>query len=140
MSPISRSLLAADDVQISANDERTPLLAATVSAPLAEAAEAELSAEQHHNKAQNDEDDEKPLDLTQIFLLCYTRLVEHIAFFSIFPYIGFMIEKTGGVPQDNVGFYAGLIESLFSATQMCVMIFWGRVSRRLCHSCFLEVC
>jgi hypothetical protein len=38
-----------------------------------------------------------------------------------------MIEKVGNVEQEEVGFYAGLIESLFSATQMCVMILWGKV-------------
>lgn len=115
--------------QIHANDERTPLLAAVASAPLAEAAEAEISAEEHHPATAEDEEEEedKPLDMIQIFLLCYTRLVEPIAFFSIFPYITYMIEKTGGVAPEDVGFYTGLIESLFSATQMCVMIFWGKV-------------
>ena len=115
--------------QIHANDERTPLLAAVASAPLAEAAEAEISAEEHHPAIAEDEEEEeaKPLDMIQIFLLCYTRLVEPIAFFSIFPYITYMIEKTGGVAPEDVGFYTGLIESLFSATQMCVMIFWGKV-------------
>jgi hypothetical protein len=38
-----------------------------------------------------------------------------------------MIEKVGNVEKEDVGFYSGLIESLFSATQMCVMIFWGKV-------------
>lgn len=112
-----------------ANDERTPLLAAVTSAPLAEAGEAEYAAERAHHGEPPEEDDEEPLDLTQIFLLCYTRLVEPIAFFGIFPYINSMIETTGGVAKEDVGFHSGLIESLFSATQMCVMIFWGRVSK-----------
>jgi hypothetical protein len=55
-------------------------------------------------------------------LLCYTAVVEPIAFFGIFPYINFMIEKVGNVEKEEVGFYSGLIESLFSATQMCVMV------------------
>ena len=38
-----------------------------------------------------------------------------------------MIERVGGVDKEDVGFYSGLIESLFSATQMCVMILWGKV-------------
>lgn len=118
--------------QIKANDERTPLLAAVASAPLAEAAEAETSSEEHHrahvDEEEEEEEEHKPLDMIQIFLLCYTRLVEPIAFFSIFPYITYMTEKTGGVAPEDVGFYTGLIESLFSATQMCVMIFWGKVS------------
>jgi hypothetical protein len=61
-------------------------------------------------------------------VLCYTSVVEPIAFFGIFPYINFMIEKVGNVEKEEVGFYSGLIESLFSATQMCVMIYWGKVN------------
>lgn len=133
MSPSSsRSQQEDDRLSIKANDERTPLLTAVASAPLAEAGEAEVSANgAHHEAPSEDGDEHKELDLTQIFLLCYSRLVEPLAFFSIFPYINSMIEKTGGVAKEDVGFYSGLIESLFSATQMCVMIFWGRVSNRI---------
>jgi hypothetical protein len=138
MSPSSsRSQHEDDDSKVKANDERTPLLAAAASAAFAEAGEAEASAIEAHQAAQSENGDEaRRLDFTQIFLLCYTRVVEPIAFFSIFPYINQMIENTGGIAKEDVGFYSGLIESLFSATQMCVMIFWGRVSdqfQRLGH-------
>ncbi|KAF9732049.1 hypothetical protein PMIN07_008208 [Paraphaeosphaeria minitans] len=123
---ISRS--QGDHSLIKANDERTPLLTAVASAPLAEAGEAEVSANAAHHEAESDE--AKTLDMTQIILLCYTRVVEPIAFFSIFPYINYMIEKTGGIPKDSVGFYSGMIESLFSLTQMCVMMFWGIAADR----------
>jgi hypothetical protein len=114
---------------VKANDERTPLLAAVASALFPEAGEAEVSAIEAHQVEHSENGDEaKQLDFTQIFLLCYTRVIEPIAFFSIFPYINQMIENTGGIAKEDVGFYSGLIESLFSATQMCVMIFWGRVS------------
>ena len=55
------------------------------------------------------DDDDKPLNITQILLLCYTRLVEPIAFFSIFPFINQMIFETGNVKESDVGFYSGLI-------------------------------
>lgn len=127
MSPSTpRSQSKDDHLSIRANDERTPLLTAVASAPLAEAGEAEVSANAAHHEPQSDEANK--MDMTQIVLLCYTRVVEPIAFFSIFPYINYMIENTGGIAKQNVGFYSGLIESLFSLTQMCVMIFWGRVS------------
>jgi hypothetical protein len=114
-----------------ASDETTPLLFGVEAAPLAESAEPA----QHHPSSDEDTaaeeeldaDEEKPLPLAQIFLLCFTRIVEPIAFFGIFPYINFMIEKVGNVPTEEVGFWSGLIESLFSATQMCLMIFWGKV-------------
>lgn len=108
---------------VKANDERTPLLAAVSSAPIAEASDPPAPGDEPGVQL----DDDTPIPRTQIFLLCYARLVEPIAFFSIFPYINSMIEKTGGIDKEDVGFYAGLIESLFSATQMCVMIFWGKV-------------
>jgi hypothetical protein len=37
------------------------------------------------------EDDEKPLPRDQLFLLCLARLVEPVAFFSIFPFLNQMI-------------------------------------------------
>jgi MFS family permease len=74
---------------------------------------------------------DKPLPKTQIILLCYARLVEPIAFFSIFPYINQMLQYNGDLPATDVGFYSGFIESLFSLTQMLVMMFWGRVADRV---------
>ena len=119
---LSRSFLSDGDSSIKAN-ERTPLFA-SVAAPAGEPVDA---APQPNDASNREDDDDMPLPLEQVLLLCYTRMVEPIAFFSIFPYINAMIYETGGIQQADVGFYSGLIESLFSATQMCVMIFWGRV-------------
>lgn len=58
------------------------------------------------------DEDDKPLPRAQIFLLCYCRVVEPIAFFSIFPYINQMILATGGVREEDIGFYSGLIVCL----------------------------
>ncbi|PMB70034.1 putative peptide/nitrate transporter [Beauveria bassiana] len=74
---------------------------------------------------------DKPLPGRQIFLLCYARTMEPIAFFSIFPYIAAMVQRNGHLPPSDVGFYSGLIESLFSLTQMGVLIVWGRLADRL---------
>ena len=113
-----------------APSESTPLLTEIPPEPIPQDASlgtAEFNG--HVDAASNSADAvEKPLPKLQIFLLCFTNVAGPIAFFSIFPYINFMIEKVGGVEKEDVGFYSGLIESLFSACQMCVMIFWGRVS------------
>jgi MFS family permease len=77
------------------------------------------------------DDEEKPLPKVQILLLCYARVIEPLAFFSIFPYVNQMIQDNGGIEDSDVGFYSGLIESLFSLTQAIVMIFWGRAADRL---------
>jgi hypothetical protein len=107
--------------------ESTPLLSEIEPEPLPEA-EQRVHDEIAANDEVEDADVGKPLPRTQIFLLCYTACVAPIAFFSIFPYINFMIERVGGVEKEDVGFYSGVIESLFSAVQMCVMIGWGKVS------------
>lgn len=73
----------------------------------------------------------KPLPRMQMFLLCYARVMEPIAFFSIFPYIAAMVQRNGRLPKSDVGFYSGLIESLFSITQTFVLIYWGRLADRV---------
>ena len=65
----------------------------------------------------------------QILLLCYTAMTEPIAYFAIFPFMPEMIFRTG-VPQSSVGFWTGIIESLFSLVQMVLMIFYGRAADR----------
>ncbi|KAL7911325.1 MFS general substrate transporter [Trichoderma velutinum] len=67
----------------------------------------------------------KPLPKMQVFLLCFAKAMEPIAFFAIFPFIAEMVRRNGKLPKSDVGFYSGLIESLFSATQMVVLYFWG---------------
>ncbi|KAK1249737.1 hypothetical protein MKX08_009740 [Trichoderma sp. CBMAI-0020] len=67
----------------------------------------------------------KPLPKMQVFLLCFAKAMEPIAFFAIFPFIAQMVQRNGNLPESDVGFYSGLIESLFSATQMVVLYFWG---------------
>jgi hypothetical protein len=120
-----------DRPSISASSERTPLLAEVEPEPLSPGEDPLLDADgeliRNVDEEIAQERVEKPLPKTQVFLLCLTSVVPSIAFFSIFPYINFMIEKVGNVETEDVGFYSGLIESLFSATQMCVMIFWGKV-------------
>lgn len=53
-----------------------------------------------------------PLPMKQILLLCFARIIDPVAYFSIFPFINQMIEETGGIKKTDVGFYSGLIVSL----------------------------
>lgn len=77
------------------------------------------------------EAEDERMPYTQILLLCYASLAEPVAYFSIFPFINAMIAETGSIPEASVGFYSGMIESLFSLVQMVLMIFYGRMSDRL---------
>lgn len=112
--------------------EVTPLLATAYAAPAQDPDVAEAVAGGGGAAAsRNDDDGDRPLPRGQIFLLCYARIVEPVAFFSIFPYINQMLlHVSPDLAATDVGFYSGLIESLFSLTQMVVMLFWGRVADR----------
>ncbi|AEO56067.1 hypothetical protein MYCTH_2125036 [Thermothelomyces thermophilus ATCC 42464] len=57
----------------------------------------------------------KSLPRRQVLLLCFARMMEPIAFFSIFPFVAQMVQRNGRLPESDVGFYSGLIKSLFSA-------------------------
>ncbi|MCJ1287832.1 hypothetical protein MMC26_007184 [Xylographa opegraphella] len=113
-------------------DETTALLSTSKADASTAPDEASLPRETQSDGAsrEDDDDDDKPLPTGQIILLCYARLVEPIAFFSIFPFINKMIWETGGLNEADVGFYSGLIESLFSLTQMLLMISWGHAADR----------
>ncbi|KAK0303787.1 hypothetical protein LTR01_007873 [Friedmanniomyces endolithicus] len=79
----------------------------------------------------DNEEEERPMPTLQIILLCYASLAEPVAYFSIFPFINEMIFRLGDLPESSVGFWTGLIESLFSLVQMALMIFYGRAADRL---------
>ncbi len=125
--------------------ETTPLLATTDS----DATRAEVPPKGRTTaavvRANNDDDDggggngngdgdggdAKPLPGLQIALLCYARLVEaHGLLLHIPVHQPVGAGETGGSHDADVGFYSGLIESLFSLTQAIVMIFWGRAADR----------
>ncbi|WPG98786.1 Hypothetical protein R9X50_00158200 [Acrodontium crateriforme] len=121
----------------SAADERTPLLTSPENGSpstrhdeqiLPSDVNGDLKHSGNLNTAGNLDD--KPMPYVQILLLCYATLCEPVAYFSIFPFINEMIERTGGIDKKNVGFYSGLIESLFSLVQMVLMIFYGQAADR----------
>ncbi|KAK2610750.1 hypothetical protein N8I77_004153 [Diaporthe amygdali] len=119
--------------------ERTPLLATNDITPTADPAVSEATTLQGSGSgtfignaaSDQDEDNEPPFPKWQILWICFARLVEPMAFFSIFPYINQMAQENGNLDTADVGFYSGLIESLFSLTQAIFMIFWGKASDRL---------
>ncbi|KAI1452880.1 MFS general substrate transporter [Annulohypoxylon moriforme] len=111
--------------------EVTPLLAASPVATTADSNVASaVAGEGDGNHPLLSKPGEKELPKLQIMLLCYARLIEPIAFFSIFPYINQMVQENGQLDEADVGFYGGLIESNFSLVQMLVMMFWGRAADR----------
>ncbi|KAG1798564.1 major facilitator superfamily domain-containing protein [Suillus plorans] len=74
-----------------------------------------------------------PLPKLQIGILISLHLVEPIASTSIFPYINQLIRELGITGGDDaaVGYYAGIIESLFFAVQALTVLRRGRLSDRI---------
>ena len=107
-------------------DEDTPLLSGQQAAPT-----ASLLTTESPSSTKPTGSTDAPLPKIQLMFLCYARMIEPIAFFSIFPFINQMIQDNGQLAAADVGFYSGLIESLFSLTQMVVMIGWGRAADRI---------
>ncbi|KAG2075779.1 MFS general substrate transporter [Suillus decipiens] len=74
-----------------------------------------------------------PLPKLQIGILMILQLVEPIASMSIFPYINQLIRELGITGGDDaaVGYYAGIIESLFFVAQTLTIMKWSRLSDRI---------
>lgn len=73
----------------------------------------------------------KTMPYVQVLLLCLASFGEPIAFFGIFPFLNEMVAINGNLNEKDVGFYSGLIESLFSLTQVLLMIVYGRAADRI---------
>ncbi|CAG9948856.1 unnamed protein product [Clonostachys rosea f. rosea IK726] len=78
-----------------------------------------------------DAQDSKPLPKGQIYLLCYARLMEMIAFYSVFPYLPQMIQFNDRLPEAEVGFYTGVVESATSIAEVSVLGFWCYLADRI---------
>ena len=101
-------------------DETTALLTVSKANPTISTNEEVIVRETNSNEVGIDDDEDKPLPRAQIFLLCYARIVEPIAFFSIFPFVNKMIWETGGLDEADVGFYSGLIVSTLHALRIYI--------------------
>jgi MFS family permease len=74
-----------------------------------------------------------PLPRRQLNLLLLCRLVEPIAFTSIFSFVNRDIEldTTLNVRPDQVGLYSGCVESVFALCQAVTVLFYGALSDRI---------
>ncbi|KAG1745816.1 MFS general substrate transporter [Suillus paluster] len=74
-----------------------------------------------------------PLPKLQIGILMMMQIAEPIASTSIFPYINQLIRELGitGGNDAAVGYYAGIIESLFYVAQALTVLKWSRLSDRV---------
>ena len=95
-----------------AASESTPLLTEVEPRPITPDDE---SCE--HTAPDGTDEDDRPLPMGQMAVLCFTRLIEPIAFFGIIPFVQDMVERTGGIKEADVGFYSGLIVRMLNPTR-----------------------
>ncbi|GJJ13589.1 hypothetical protein Clacol_007845 [Clathrus columnatus] len=74
-----------------------------------------------------------PLPKMQLFILLYIQLAEPITAHIILPFIVQLIQDTGVTNGDitRVGYYTGLVESLFFLTETLTILQWGRISDKI---------
>ncbi|KAF7360778.1 MFS general substrate transporter [Mycena venus] len=74
-----------------------------------------------------------PLPKFQLFILLWVQLAEPLTSQVIYPFINKLVGElpiTGG-EEKKIGYYAGLIESLFFVTQAFTVLQWGSLSDRV---------
>ncbi|CAD6582288.1 MAG: hypothetical protein TREMPRED_003255 [Tremellales sp. Tagirdzhanova-0007] len=73
-----------------------------------------------------------PLPRLQLFIICLIRITEPMCFQVIFPFINQMLLDVGAVKNpETVGYAAGVVESIFSITQLLTVFHWGTLSDRI---------
>ncbi|EGO24784.1 hypothetical protein SERLADRAFT_449530 [Serpula lacrymans var. lacrymans S7.9] len=74
-----------------------------------------------------------PLPVLQLSILLLIQLAEPVTCTVIYPFVNHLVRQTGITKGDETktGYFAGLIESLFYATEAITVLQWGRVSDRM---------
>ncbi|KAG8945498.1 hypothetical protein FRC04_000783 [Tulasnella sp. 424] len=73
-----------------------------------------------------------PLPVRQLTALLIGQLPEPVVATVLFPFINQLVSEIGvtGGDERKVGYYAGIIESLFFLSEFCMVLRWGRLSDR----------
>jgi MFS family permease len=65
----------------------------------------------------------------QLYILCWARITQNWTDYAIFPFMPALLRFTG-VPEAQVGYKAGLVDSSLAIAQFCAIIFWSRRSEK----------
>ncbi|CAE6362913.1 unnamed protein product [Rhizoctonia solani] len=97
-----------------------------------------LDAPPQSHESQNDPESpqqrvrQTPIPKLQLLSVCISRIAEPFAYTQIFPYVNQMVWDLG-VTDDpkKVGFYSGLIDSMFAFAQVPTVFYFGKLSDRV---------
>ncbi|CAE7170299.1 unnamed protein product [Rhizoctonia solani] len=114
------------------SDEREPLLGPAQDSHDTRALTGATSASTSH---QNKAGDPKitSLPTKQLSILILVQLSEPIAYSVIYPFVARLVNETGitGGDESKIGYYAGMIESIFFLTESVFTLQYGRISDRI---------
>ncbi|KAF8529849.1 major facilitator superfamily domain-containing protein [Gautieria morchelliformis] len=73
-----------------------------------------------------------PIPKLQLMTLCAVRLVDPISFTQLFPYVNEMMRDLHVTDRPSrIGFYSGLVDSLFAISQLFSIYHWAKLSDRI---------
>ncbi|CAE6499729.1 unnamed protein product [Rhizoctonia solani] len=114
-------------------DERQPLLGPTHTPREDACSPVKITSA----AGQRDKDDEykapTPLPIKQIAILLLMQLSEPLGSTIIYPFVAQLVNETGvtGGDESKIGYYAGMIESIFFLTGSLFALQYGRISDRI---------
>lgn len=107
-------------------DERSPLLSR----------EARHLQDPERDDVREDDRDANsqptPLPVVQLAVICLMRITEPISYTVLFPFINnYLHRNLPDIPKTELGYYAGVVESVFAFVQFLTIFQWGRLSDRI---------
>ncbi|CAE6468440.1 unnamed protein product [Rhizoctonia solani] len=112
------------------SDEQRPLLESPQDLQNDELADTASSSTLRQNQ---EEPKITPLPMKQISILLLMQLSEPISYSVIYPFVAQLVNETGvtGGDKSKIGYYAGMIESVFFLTESVITLQYGRISDRI---------
>ncbi|KAF9009604.1 major facilitator superfamily multidrug-resistance, DHA1 sub-family [Cyathus striatus] len=91
---------------------------------------ASTAPEQNSNVEHENQDIRTPLPKFQLFMVLLVQLTEPVTGTVIYPFINQFVRDTGitGGDERKVGYYGGIIESIFFLAEALTVFHWGRLS------------
>ncbi|KEP46584.1 MFS general substrate transporter, partial [Rhizoctonia solani 123E] len=115
------------------SNEQQPLLESTQGSHENISPSVEGASSSALRQYEGDEQKRTPLPMKQITVLLLVLLSEPIAYSVIYPFIARLVNETGvtGGNESKIGYYAGMIESVFFLTESVFTLQYGRISDQI---------